>query len=86
MKSLVAVVLSAGLLMGLYGIAFGCPASGFTYYAVQIPEGVDIVIDGDLSDWFWFPDAATITLAEAGYAHVCEDAADGCDPRPEDFD
>ena len=84
MKTLAALLSGLGLLVGLCGFAFGFAGSGFTYYAVQVPDGVTVTVDGNLSDWSWFPEAATLTLQDAAYAHVCEGA--NCELHPDDFD
>jgi hypothetical protein len=59
------------------------PDSGIELYAIAIPEGGNIVVDGDLSEWAGFPEAATVTT-DMTYPHVCEGA--DCEVVPEDFD
>lgn len=83
MRTLGAVLLGLGLLAGMCAVLWAHPDSGIEIYAIAIPEGGNIVVDGDLSEWAGFPEAATVTT-DMTYPHVCEGA--DCEVVPEDFD
>jgi hypothetical protein len=48
------IILSAVLVVALAGACFGGNANGIGYFALEIPPGQTITIDGDGSDWAWF--------------------------------
>ncbi len=92
MKTLGAVLLGLGLLVGSCGLAWAYAGSGFTYYGVGVPAGKAITVNGDLGDWDWFPDAATIGIEDACYVHACQIETDehlgtpNCEVNTADFD
>jgi hypothetical protein len=76
------IFLTVGFVLGAWGIALGCPASGIEYFCPQYPpEGPGIVIDADHSDWAGYPAETTITV-DMLYVH----AGDDMDLDPLDFD
>lgn len=72
----IAVAASACLAMA----ARAHPPSAYIYFAYHTPPGVEMTVDGDLGDWWWFPEPAEIT-AEYSYVHAGPDIYD-----PEDFE
>ena len=79
MKHTGALLFGMMILAGLAIGAWAHPPSAYVYLAVQTPPGGDITVDGDLSDWWWFPELGTITT-ENSFVHAGPDIFD-----PEDF-
>ena len=80
MKETGILLIGIALLAGLDGVAWPHDPTAFIYFAPHIPAGDHIAVDGDLSDWSWFPEVLEITTEQA-FVTVGPDIF-----NPKDFD
>ena len=56
------LILGLGLVLGLASMSFASAnANGIGYFALEVPDDVTIVADGNDNDWVWFDPAFIIT-------------------------